>query len=277
MKPHVDVIVSRHPAAVEFIKQQTDASDAVVMAEVSAKDVEGKIVAGNLPLNLASTAKRIEAIVFDGNPPRGQEYTLEDMYQAGARLESYTVYRSEQLADMVASESCQAVGSWVAGYSSCPSDQEDETTNNSFVGGMIALRNKQDRTTEELKLCYVERPWAYFTTQELNEQWGDDWDDAPYEHNAGEPYEYCNYDEGKKPWKIVKVVFDAELYAPCQLLQGDNCNSPYSVEQINNGATDWLRSDKVSIPAGTTYEKFCGIIKECGGKIYEETHHPGEQ
>ena len=37
-------------------------------------------------------------------------------------------------------------------------------------------------------LCYVKGPWAYFTTQPLKKQWGDDWDDAPYEHNAGEPY-----------------------------------------------------------------------------------------
>ena len=36
-------------------------------------------------------------------------------------------------------------------------------------------------------LCYVDAPWAYFTTRRLSEQWGDDWDDAPYEHNAGTP------------------------------------------------------------------------------------------
>lgn len=30
--------------------------------------------------------------------------------------------------------------------------------------------------TEELRLCYVSRPWAYFTTQSLDKQWGDDWD-----------------------------------------------------------------------------------------------------
>ena len=39
------------------------------------------------------------------------------------------------------------------------------------------------------KLCYIEKNFAYFTTQDLEKQWGDDWDDAPYEHNAGTPYE----------------------------------------------------------------------------------------
>ena len=28
----------------------------------------------------------------------------------------------------------------------------------------------------------------YFTS-DMAAQWGDDWDDRPYEHNAGKPYE----------------------------------------------------------------------------------------
>ena len=38
------------------------------------------------------------------------------------------------------------------------------------------------------KLCYVSNGVLYFTNKELSEQWGDDWNDHPYEHNAGEPY-----------------------------------------------------------------------------------------
>ncbi len=37
-------------------------------------------------------------------------------------------------------------------------------------------------------LCYVDEPWAYFTPAALTDQWGDDWNDTPYEHNAEEPY-----------------------------------------------------------------------------------------
>lgn len=37
-------------------------------------------------------------------------------------------------------------------------------------------------------LCYVEGNFAYFTSKPLEETSGDDWDDAPYEHNAEPPF-----------------------------------------------------------------------------------------
>ena len=40
----------------------------------------------------------------------------------------------------------------------------------------------------ELKLCYCANNIMYFTS-DMTAQWGDDWDDRPYEHNAGSPYE----------------------------------------------------------------------------------------
>ena len=46
----------------------------------------------------------------------------------------------------------------------------------------------------ELKLCYIDGAWAYFTTQALADVIGDDWNDAPYECNAGAPYEWGAYD-----------------------------------------------------------------------------------
>ena len=39
-----------------------------------------------------------------------------------------------------------------------------------------------------MKLCYLENNIMYFTS-DIENQWGDDWDDRPYEHNAGTPYE----------------------------------------------------------------------------------------
>lgn len=42
---------------------------------------------------------------------------------------------------------------------------------------------------QTFKLCYVHHNILYFTDS-FEKQWGDDWDDAPYEHNAGEPYEW---------------------------------------------------------------------------------------
>jgi len=120
--------------------------------------------------------------------------------------------------------------------------------------------------TPDHKLCYVDGAWAFFTTKPLTgegRQWGDDWNDAPYEHNAGTPYE----DEG---YEIVKLAFDAELDQP-----GEGCyNSPYSVEMINSGAIAWLRTpawksgDIVVIPAGTPVRDFVLLVKKAGGKVY---------
>ena len=41
---------------------------------------------------------------------------------------------------------------------------------------------------KEYKLCYVEGQKAWFTDN-FEKQWGDDWNDKPYECNAGEPYD----------------------------------------------------------------------------------------
>lgn len=143
----------------------------------------------------------------------------------------------------------------------------------------------------DYRLCYVDRQWAYFTTQPLEEQWGDDWDDAPYEHNAGEPYlpsesfsRYnretkqfepgTDYVDGLPPWDIRKAAYEAALETPAELANG---NSAYSVEMINAGAVAWLAPDRWSakagakpIMAGTTLPEFRRLVREGGGKVYEE-------
>lgn len=117
------IIVSRHPAAVEFIARELGGHlsdhghglqyvvvprwkrgggvvcndpaspyDRIpVLASATADDVRGKVVYGNLPLHLAALAAEVVAIEFSGIPPRGAEYTLVDMDAAGARLAAYTV------------------------------------------------------------------------------------------------------------------------------------------------------------------------------------------
>lgn len=93
---HKYVIVSRHQAAIDFIR----ANDArflaapVITGNATPADVSGRHVAGNLPLSLASICVEVVAVEFTGNPPRGAEYTAADMVAAGARLESYVVKRS---------------------------------------------------------------------------------------------------------------------------------------------------------------------------------------
>ena len=137
---------------------------------------------------------------------------------------------------------------------------------------------------EKFKLCYVNLPWCYFTTQELSEQWGDDWNDIPYEHNAEEPYEPPRADlpdraiefpngwnkDGTPKWEIKKVAIDnVYLEEPSE----GHLNSPYSVEDINKGKVPWLQSpkylsDNVKIMAGCELSEFINIIKNNGGNVY---------
>jgi len=90
------VIISRHPAAIEFIR----ANDArfidapVITGNATPADVAGKVVAGNVPLHLAALAGSVVAVEFDGTPPRGQEYGLPEMEAAGSRLVEYVVRRA---------------------------------------------------------------------------------------------------------------------------------------------------------------------------------------
>jgi len=125
---------------------------------------------------------------------------------------------------------------------------------------------------EDAILCYVDEPWAYFTTKELSKQWGDDWNDAPYEHNAGSPYEWREGrlvdEEPESFYEVFRVAYDGNLAPPCY----NCCNSPYSVEQINAGATAWLRTDYgtpiIVIPAGTIFPEFVRLVYEAKGHVY---------
>jgi CRISPR-associated protein Csx16 len=86
------IIVSRHPAAIEFVRaERPDFCDAEVMESVTADDVRGAHVVGNLPMSLAALCARYEAIEFSGPPPRGAEYGLKEMRACGARLVEYRV------------------------------------------------------------------------------------------------------------------------------------------------------------------------------------------
>lgn len=87
------LIVSRHPAVPEFVRKRLpEFADAVVLTEVTPDQVQGNEVVGNLPAGLAALAARYIAVEFPpGRAPRGQEYSLRDMEEAGARLVEYQV------------------------------------------------------------------------------------------------------------------------------------------------------------------------------------------
>jgi hypothetical protein len=87
------VIVSRHPAAIQFIIEEAGlpADTPVITGNATEEDVSDKHVYGNIPFYLANCAARVTVIEFTGAPPRGAEYTKEDMYLAGAGLATYKV------------------------------------------------------------------------------------------------------------------------------------------------------------------------------------------
>ena len=89
MKP---LIVSRHPATVAFVKALYG-PDCEVKAEVTADDVRGRIVVGNLPMQLAALCREMHAVEFAETPPRGTELDAEAMTRYGARIVGYKVQR----------------------------------------------------------------------------------------------------------------------------------------------------------------------------------------
>lgn len=139
---------------------------------------------------------------------------------------------------------------------------------------------------KNFKLCYIDGDTAYFTTQDLDKQTGDDWNDIPYEHNAGTPYNPIvrYYTDGRKEkdmrdwnedgtpkWELYHLKFDTGwgLQTPADR----HYNSPYSVDMINAGAVAWLSGTDtdgkpIAIQAGASIEEFKQKVRQCGGKIY---------
>lgn len=116
------VIVSRHAGAIEWILEdmfpassgyRAETSESrtharvfdrnfpsqdigyipIISGDAKLNDVKDRVVIGNVPMSLAVLALRVYAIEFAGAPPRGQEYSAEQMRDAGARLVPYIVIR----------------------------------------------------------------------------------------------------------------------------------------------------------------------------------------
>jgi hypothetical protein len=125
----------------------------------------------------------------------------------------------------------------------------------------------------ELKLCYIDGAWAYFTSLPIPDQIGDDWNDAPYECNAGAPYGWSEHDAklGRKPWEIVKLAYDSpKLETPAEHANGI---SRYSVDQINAGIVPWLATywgekPPIKVMAGASVFEFSLAVVASGGNVY---------
>lgn len=124
----------------------------------------------------------------------------------------------------------------------------------------------------DYKLCLVKYPYVYFTNLSLDKQWGDDWNDTPYEHNAGAPYKWHVVD-GER---IENDVFDVMVAGGFEAPESYVSNSEYSVEEINDyRKTWWLRTDRcnVGVPiielwAGATFAEFLEAARQIEAIIY---------
>lgn len=112
---------------------------------------------------------------------------------------------------------------------------------------------------KDYKLCYVSNERMYFTSN-FDTQWGDDWNDAPYEHNAEPPYKDDTHD-------IVIIAFDDCLF---NYPNSYYCNSPYSVEMINHGAVAWLfdKQKNIAIEGGIELEYVINLFQENKYSLY---------
>lgn len=116
-------------------------------------------------------------------------------------------------------------------------------------------------------LCYVNEGRAWFTTQSLSSQWGDDWNDAPYECNAGEPYpwiERIHAKNGIPKWDLYTVLFVVNgLREACVF-------GSRSVEEITRGRVmPWVMGNGVALFAGTPMSEFLRVIRAAGGAVTE--------
>lgn len=89
------IIVTKHPAALEFLKRM-GINDAAIYRHIDASLVnEDTTIIGNIPLHLAAKVKDVIAIEFHSLPNnrRNDELTFAEMIQFGAHLKRYKVRR----------------------------------------------------------------------------------------------------------------------------------------------------------------------------------------
>lgn len=105
----------------------------------------------------------------------------------------------------------------------------------------------------------------YFGEDDDNDYWGDDWDDAPYEHNAGKVY--SNYVEEIKEYAFPFSCFVSEAADDWSY----NRNSPFSKEDMKKGKCPCLIINKLQDGDDVwdiTYSMYLGSKSENVLKIY---------
>ena len=93
-----------------------------------------------------------------------------------------------------------------------------------------------------MKIIGWDRKWnvVRFALGDDNlEYWsGDDWNDSPYEHNAGLPYEHG--DDYTKEITLIRIPFCVKSNNYTLPSEYGYCNSPFCVDDINHHACAWI-------------------------------------
>lgn len=92
--------------------------------------------------------------------------------------------------------------------------------------------------------------YAYFTPLSLKDQWGDDWNDSPYDCNAEIPYDIVIDDSettspdinvARKTHEITIIQVPFAIKSYNTMFPKDwSENIPFCVDDINNGAIAWI-------------------------------------
>ena len=95
----VDLIVTRHAAMKSFLIEKGVADESTpVLPHASAKDVEGKDVAGVLPIHLAAVTATFTTVELAlPLEMRGKELTLADMKRYCRGLRTYIIWDVTEL------------------------------------------------------------------------------------------------------------------------------------------------------------------------------------
>jgi|DEB0MinimDraft_3_1074331.scaffolds.fasta_scaffold04331_2 putative CRISPR-associated protein (TIGR02620 family) len=97
-EPGTVIVVTRHPALVEYLREQEIICDhtPVFTGNVTAHGIAGCHVIGVLPMHMAAHAASITEVTLDiPYHKRGHELSLSDIYECERGIHTYTVRREE--------------------------------------------------------------------------------------------------------------------------------------------------------------------------------------
>ena len=150
-------------------------------------------------------------------------------------------------------------------------------------------------TDHNTKLCFADCPYyseennsivlkLWFTVAEMRNQWGDDWDDAPYDEEAGEPYDsYVDENGTRNCYNIYTLSLELPINRDRLKLPCEYANNSLSAAEINSGRAAWLyfigsgrRCDGIAVPAGLKVSEVLQLLKKAtelqNGKGKTEKH-----